>query len=272
MPPIKKIIRDVIDAHHAHHDHARSGKEDIKCAIKSMVGNVKLARAVGSEDKEARRSAILDAAERLFNVSHTLANVSAVADAAGLAKGTVYLYFETKEEIYFALHVRQVEHFFAALIERLADERPFTYSEMAALSDEHMVDNRNYMPLCATCMGFGAAGISPEIGASFQERLGTWIVTAGAGLERHFPKMDKGEGVRLLKHSYALLIGLHHLLGERGPAHVAPKRMSLPGIGSYHHETDIALSRYWESVTREPAVRNRTPALRDGEPTSRDKK
>ena len=43
-------------------------------------------------------------------------SVAEVADEAGLAKGTVYLYFPSKEELLLALHERNVGGFFRALI------------------------------------------------------------------------------------------------------------------------------------------------------------
>ncbi len=66
-----------------------------------------LHRAVQAEDKAARRAAILDAAETLLaKDSENLASVAQVAEATGLAKGTMYLYFKTKEEIIMAVHER----------------------------------------------------------------------------------------------------------------------------------------------------------------------
>ena len=54
-------------------------------------------RAVAVADKEERRNAILDAAEALFNEQPSrVANVAEVAETAGLAKGTVYLYFPAR--------------------------------------------------------------------------------------------------------------------------------------------------------------------------------
>ena len=45
-----------------------------------------------------------------------------VADEAGLAKGTVYLYFPSKEELLLAVHERNIDGFFRALIARLASD------------------------------------------------------------------------------------------------------------------------------------------------------
>jgi len=75
-------------------------------------------------------------------------------------------------------------------------------------------------------------------------------MTAGAGIERHFPKLAPGEGTRLLKHSYAILIGLYSLRGERNAED--PKCPILPGMGTYQEEASIALTRYWAQVTGIP--------------------
>src|SRR5215475_14093817 len=77
-------------------------------------------RAIQAEDKQERHKAILDAAERvLIRSADQSANMAEVAEAAGLAKGTVYLYFQSKEELLLALHERNVEGFFSVLIARL---------------------------------------------------------------------------------------------------------------------------------------------------------
>ena len=55
-------------------------------------------RAMNPEDKELRREAILDAAEQLWlSQPDRLANVAEIAAAAGLAKGTAYLYFRSQQ-------------------------------------------------------------------------------------------------------------------------------------------------------------------------------
>ena len=86
---------------------------------------------MGTEDKEARRHAILDAAEKLF-LKHPerMASVAEVATAAGLAKGTVYLYFPSKEEMLLALHERHVAHFFTELMQKLAERGPLDFDDI----------------------------------------------------------------------------------------------------------------------------------------------
>lgn len=259
MPPIKKIIRDVIDAHQQHQAAncpVTLSKARIKAFLHGTSDGGKRVRALDGEDKEARRQAILDAAERLFGERQALANVADVADAAGLAKGTVYLYFQTKEEIYLALHARGAERFFNTLIARLDDGTPFYFDEMYALNKLHLLDSPTYMPLGACCMGFAPNAVPLAAAMQFQTQMTHWLVTAGAGIERHFTNLAPGEGVRLLKHSYALMIGLYSLRSERNAND--PKCPVIPGIGTYQDEAAIALTRYWAHVTAVTGITDTT--------------
>ena len=50
-----------------------------------------------------RRSGILEAAEQVFLAKGPAATVEEIAEVAGIAKGTVYLYFQSKEDIYLTI-------------------------------------------------------------------------------------------------------------------------------------------------------------------------
>src|SRR3954471_18566622 len=70
------------------------------------------------EAPDVRRDQILDAAEIvLLSKGLQATTVADVAEAAGIAKGTVYLHFESKTELLAGLRARHVERF----SERLAD-------------------------------------------------------------------------------------------------------------------------------------------------------
>ena len=61
-------------------------------------------------EKERRRNEIIDAAEKVF-FAKGLANATMddVAEEAELSKGTLYLYFKNKEELYLAINRRGLE-------------------------------------------------------------------------------------------------------------------------------------------------------------------
>jgi TetR/AcrR family transcriptional regulator len=58
-------------------------------------------------EKEQRRNTILDAAEAVFFSSGiSLATMDEVAEKAELSKGTLYIYFKSKDELYLAISYR----------------------------------------------------------------------------------------------------------------------------------------------------------------------
>lgn len=256
MPPLKKIIKDAIAMHDEHHRN-HCPKEGLRALIHG-----KRVRAVDAADKEARRTGILDAAEVLFERTHEFANVSEVAQAAGLAKGTVYLYFQTKEELYLALYMRNAESFFSELIADLecgfphGEKKRIDFDYMRELVARHMFDNEGYMPLVALCFGVPQASIPPQSAIATRQLVTSWLLRAGAGIERHFPHLSQGEGLRLLNHCYAMMIGLYQLLGEHKSA---PQRPQNIGLASYRQEAMVAIDRYWRAVLGPIDTANATP-------------
>ena len=73
-------------------------------------------RAVTDSLKDARRDVILAAAQDLF-CKQDFANISmsTIAASVGLAKGTLYLYFRTREEIFLTLLTRELRAWLSSL-------------------------------------------------------------------------------------------------------------------------------------------------------------
>ena len=72
-------------------------------------------------EREARREAILDAAEKLTStVGYEALRMDAVADAAELGKGTLYLYFANKGALCAGLATRLIDRLLPLLDKRLA--------------------------------------------------------------------------------------------------------------------------------------------------------
>jgi len=204
-------------------------------------------RAIGSDDKEERRHAILDAAERLF-VKHPgrMASVAEVAAAAGLAKGTVYLYFPSKEEMLLALHELHVERFFAQLGKKLREPGPLDFDDIFPITRDHMIRVPGYLALTSRCFGMMDREIPLDTAIEFKVRVAQILMAAGEGLERHFKALGHGGGVLILMHSYALIVGLWQLVhpNERfGKAASRPELKLL--MLDYEVEVEKALRALW---------------------------
>ncbi len=171
-------------------------------------------RAIRVGDKQERHYAILDAAERLFaGAPGGIANMAEVASQAGLAKGTVYLYFPSKEALLLALHERNIGSFFQALIELFEGLGPIGIGDVFALIRTHVVEPPLSLPLASRCLGVMDRQMPADVSHAFKMRMADRFERAGAGLEKHFPVLHAGDGVALLRHSYALALGLWQMAG-----------------------------------------------------------
>lgn len=207
-------------------------------------------RAVQAEDKQERHDAILDAAERLLLRSpERVANVAEVAAEALLAKGTVYLYFPSKEELLLALHERNVDGFFRAVIGLVEGDAPVAIDDMLVLTRRYMVEPPLFLPLASRCFALMAQSIPAEAAAAFRQRMSDRLLRAGEGLERHFPELGAGGGVQLLRHSYALIIGLWQMSAAGGAACAVGSDVPPPAFAwRYEEDLERALRSLWRGA------------------------
>ena len=186
-------------------------------------------RAVHDKDKRERRDAILDAAQRLLERDpEGVVSVADVADAAGLAKGTVYLYFPSKGALLLAVHERALGIFFDD-VARLADRAvPPTVDAMLDLTRRHIVRPPLFLPLATRCLALMRREVSEGVAAAFGERMTARLASIGAALERQFPTLIPGDGAALMRRSYALIVGLWQMTGAaaaRSPGTAFPEEL-----------------------------------------------
>lgn len=169
-------------------------------------------RAMLDEDKLLRRQAILSAATALFAAHpEQLGSVDDVARQSGLAKGTLYLYFRTKEEIYLAVHEQQTHRFFETLESLLAHERSRpSLKRLTRNVVEAIRQHPSFLPLAIRCPEF-ERNADIEAIARCKAGIGARLEQIGATMEAIYPLLNKGDGARLLIRSYALMLGLWQL-------------------------------------------------------------
>lgn len=211
-------------------------------------------RAVLAQDKHERHHAILDAAARLLRrAPDRVASVAEVADEAGLAKGTVYLYFPAKEALLLALHERNVGQFFDALTDRLQGAGPVTIDAVLTVIRKHMVEPPLFLPLASRCFGTVQQSVDATVAQAFRERMAVRLEQAGAGLERHFTTLPPGGGVVLLRHSYALILGLWQMSPSSGAAGAREVRDAPSTLRfAYPADLDRALTALWRGTLAAP--------------------
>lgn len=209
------------------------------------------ARATRDEDKLERRREILDAAERLFREQpESLASMDQLAEAAGVAKGTLYLYFPSKEEVLVALHERHSCEFFDALAVLLRAPAPVTVETLLDLTRVQFLERPTVLSLASLVIGLTERTVPPEAALRFKMKLGEHLIAAGQGLEARLG-LTAGDGTRLLNISYALIIGMWQLTGCMGTAryqHLLAPKIARAFVTEYPAETMTALRLIWNGA------------------------
>jgi AcrR family transcriptional regulator len=191
-------------------------------------------RARNDDDKHHRRQTIMDAAWDLFQAaSYASLTMTYVAERCGLAKGTVYLYFKTKEALFLAVQEQQLQAWLDALDAALAAASAPDQRTRIALVTDLICDSVTARPALARLLTILHTvlehNIEYETALAFKRMLLTRLATTGALLEACLPAIPAGEGARLLLRIYALIIGLYQLAD---PAPVARQVMALPELAA----------------------------------------
>ena len=178
-----------------------------------MATRVAVVRARRDEDKEGRRRQLLDAAAALFlHTPYAALRMAEVAEAAGLAKGTLFLYFPTKEALFLALLDERLGAWFDRLDAVLArGGAPWTAARAARAVVASVQGDESLLRLVPVWQTVLEHNVTQGQLRPFKERLLERQLRTGALLERRLPFLAAGEGARLLLHVHALVSGLRQL-------------------------------------------------------------
>jgi len=205
--------------------------------------------ALSEEERFNRRAALLDAAKRLYRDRAAIPTVLDIARAAGMAKGTVYLWFRTKEEIFVAL----IDADFTILTTRLLsvvetlDPVPaLAAGGFAAKYVKLLGEIPDLLPLTSMRSGIFKENLPMESLSRFNRNLGTNLAAAGEVLERRVGNLRPGQGADLLFHTWTLTVGLWQMLGL---PEALRNILDAPALSilhrRFHTELETAVTQLW---------------------------
>lgn len=169
-------------------------------------------RARKLEDKQARRDAILEVASGLLGKEQfATITMAAVARECGLAKGTLYLYFKSKEELFLATLERELAAWFDDLARELIstselDARRFGEAVARSLSERESL--ADLLTILHTVLEHN---IEVSTAIAFKQMLRDKVVTGGRVVEQVLTDLHPGDGARLLVRVHALVVGLRQM-------------------------------------------------------------
>ena len=194
------------------------------------------------------------AAAALFRAGDgSLPTVAKIAAASGLAKGTAYLYFRTKEEIFAALLLEDwgmaMEQAQVALRvtggKRGDKVRAFLVSLVA-----HLDRHPEVLRLDALGYAILEKNMQRDVLRAHKAELGSRLVNTGAVIDGAL-RLPAGRGAQLLIRTYALTRGMwqsYEHAGQTELAGIAVVAGLKPGI--FREELMEALTEYWRGALR----------------------
>ncbi|THB67912.1 MAG: TetR/AcrR family transcriptional regulator [Gammaproteobacteria bacterium] len=173
----------------------------------------RIKRASTDEQKESRRESILAAARKLVDkpVSE-LPKVDNISDHCGLAKGTIYIYFKTKEEVFLAVTREEYEKYFDFAKELTLTLKNKT-DKTELLADgvvKYITENRRFIFLSSISNNIIEQNIDAEIAFEYKQFISSRLIELGKIFEDTFD-LSKGNGNKMLIRLFALIIGIWQL-------------------------------------------------------------
>ena len=176
-------------------------------------------RAYRPKEKEARRRSILAGAVALLRETpYSDLRMTDLARRLGLGKGTLYLYFPTKESLFLAVLQTEMGAWFEGAATRLAAAP--AGSGPAALAAELVQEllERPLLPqLQALLHGVLEQNLPLSEAHAFARFLHAHVLRVGERLEAALPGLAAGQGAGYLIRFHGLVIGAQ-LMSSRPPA------------------------------------------------------
>lgn len=175
-------------------------------------------RARKEEDKQLRRDAITKAARALLERSPRLdATIAEVAERAGVAKGTVFLYFATREALELAVLEVELGAWFDAVDKELDESGKWTVQRVTSVLVSTVVLRKLMVRLLGRLHATLEHNAADDVVIEFEKRLAARTFATSAKLEARLPFLSKGQGAKVLSYTRALLTGLW-AMAEAAPA------------------------------------------------------
>jgi len=178
-------------------------------------------RAVSVAQKEQRRQDILQSARELFttHLDYDSLLMKHVAENISLTKGTLYLYFKTKEEVFLALYTEEFNLRFDVIDSLLAayfdvgtdaDNRNNGIDIFLSIMTESMLEQQTFLRLNSLLHTVLEQNIELDCALEFKTLLRDRLNATGAGVEKVLPFLKEGQGTELLLMTHELMIGCFH--------------------------------------------------------------
>ena len=207
-------------------------------------------RARSPRDKDLRRAHLIAAATRLFaDADFEAVTIARVAEAAGVAKGTAYIYFATKETLFVELVRAELTQWLAALtvtLKRLRSTQP------ATAVPRSIAKSLSTRPVLCRLLVLLHSVIEPKIDEAsareFKIFLRDVLLQASTLIAGKIPGLTPADAATLVLQTHALVISITQLAN---PPPVIARVMAMDvSLQDMHIEFEPFLARTLTQLVR----------------------
>lgn len=199
--------------------------------------------ALTEEEKHQRRQQLLCAAHQLFREQQEIPTVAAIAERAEVGKGTVYLSFRTKEQIFIALlsdsflgFINELKPLFPAI------DSPATF---ASYYTKHVLAQPDLLQLAAMANTILETNLPQETLLAFKQQLAQ-AVGACAALLAPVIQVPLPACQLLLTRTWSLTVGLYQSSSQSWQLqHVLPPEIYQQLFPDYATELEQSVRQLW---------------------------
>lgn len=168
-------------------------------------------RALGDKEKEERRGDILSLAGSLLaHKSYEEIRMADIAADLGLAKGTLYLYFPSKESLFLSLLAESLDQALQRILEVVSQPQT-SIDAIASVASSFLAQNPTLPRLLAMVHSVLEQNVPWEEAVAFKRRLADFIQSAASGIAGKVPGLGPQEATKFFLYLYAQIVGLVQL-------------------------------------------------------------
>lgn len=177
-------------------------------------------RAISEKDKKKRKEKILKTAWNLFEKADgQLPTVSVIAQKSGLSKGTFYLYFKTKEEIFLQLYLHKLQEWHESVASKLDScSANISEVEFAEIITDYVLKNPLLLKMGSLVRGVLEENTDEKIIVETKMQIAQLLERCGRLTCQNFSGITLSQAIQIHMRIYALIFGLWQVTSS--PKHI----------------------------------------------------
>lgn len=177
-------------------------------------------RAISEKDKKKRKEKILKTAWNLFEKADgQLPTVSVIAQKSGLSKGTFYLYFKTKEEIFLQLYLHKLQEWHESVASKLGKcSANISEVEFAEIITDYVLKNPLLLKMGSLVRGVLEENTDEKIIVETKMQIAQLLERCGRLTCQNFSGITLNQAIQIHMRIYALIFGLWQVTSS--PKHI----------------------------------------------------